>query len=204
MATTEGQMALGEKEWHEHAALIGRVTLAWNQNVHQLLRVLIHLTGIESPVADAIFFSPQSDSAQRKLIKRVAEAVELGEQYRASLEKILKRLEEVSSGRNLATHVIFGISAFDPETNHWGATVVPTLNPPQDSRLQPDFTAQFQAVEQKLHALHRDLENRLIHTPFPPRSFDGPPLPKAAAAAIQARIAELDAGSGDEGQPMSM
>lgn len=59
--------ALGEKEWQEHAALIGVVSLAWNQTVHQLLRVFCHLTGLESPLAEAIFFSPQSDSVQRNL-----------------------------------------------------------------------------------------------------------------------------------------
>ena len=185
-------MALGEREWQEHAALIGRVTLAWSQNAHKLLQVFTHLTGIESPLAEAIFFSPQSDSAQRNLIKRIVSAVEVDDVHRNSLLRILKSLEQVSSGRNLAAHVIFGISAFDPATNQWGATVVPTLDPPQDPRLKSDFAAQFREVEQTLYAIHRDLEQWLVHTPFPPRAFEGPPLPKAAAAAIQARMAEFD------------
>ncbi|MHC2526256.1 hypothetical protein [Rhizobium leguminosarum] len=112
--------ALGEKEWQEHAALVGAVTLAWNQTVHQLLRVFCHLTGLESPLAEAIFFSPQSDSAQRNLVKRVAAAVGLAEQNWKTLEKLLKRLEKASRGRNLATHMIFGITAFDQETGIWG------------------------------------------------------------------------------------
>ncbi|WP_222000318.1 hypothetical protein [Rhizobium laguerreae] len=85
--------ALGEKEWQEHAALIGVVNLAWNQTVHQLLRVFCHLTGLESPLAEAIFFSPQSDSAQRNLVKRVAAAVGLAEQNWKTLEELLSGLK---------------------------------------------------------------------------------------------------------------
>lgn len=183
--------ALGEKEWQEHAALVGAVTLAWNQTVHQLLRVFCHLTGLESPLAEAIFFSPQSDSAQRNLIKRVAAAVGLADGDRKTLDKLLKRLEVASRGRNLATHMIFGITAFDQDTGIWGPKVVPSLTPPQDSRLEADFTAQFRKVEHELAAIHRDLEHWLGHTPFPDRPWGGPPFPRAAAAWMNA-LEELE------------
>ncbi|MGO6982516.1 hypothetical protein [Rhizobium leguminosarum] len=125
--------AFGEKEWQEHAALIGVVSLTWNQTVHQLLRIFCHLTGLESPLAEAIFFSPQSDSVQRNLIKRVATAVGLAERDQKMLERLLKRLEGASRGRNLATHMIFGITAFDQETGIWG----PKSSPPSHRRKIP-------------------------------------------------------------------
>ena len=183
---------LGEKEWNEHAALIGAVTLAWNRTVYQLLRVFIHLTGVESPVADAIFFNPQSDSSQRRLIKRVAEAVGLTKADSDALNKLLSRLDKVSTGRNLATHVIFGVTAFDLATGVWGPKVVPALTPPQDRRLQDDFTSQFRKLERDLGSIYQDLEHWLIHTPFPARAWGGPPLPVAAAAQAQTGITEAE------------
>lgn len=184
--------ALGEKEWNEHAALIGAVALAWNRTVYQLLRVFIHLTGVESPVADAIFFSAQSDSSQRRLIKRVAEAVGLAKADQDALNKLLSGLDKVSTGRNLATHVIFGVTAFDQTTGIWGPKVVPALTPPQDHRLQDDFTAQFTKVERDLDGIFQDLEHWLVHTPFPARAWGGPPLPVAAAAQAERLVAESE------------
>lgn len=46
------------------------------------------------PAGRGDFFSPQSDSAQRNLVKRVAAAVGLVEQNWKTLEKLLKRLEK--------------------------------------------------------------------------------------------------------------
>lgn len=183
----------GEKEWRDHAALVGAVTLAWNRNVHQLLRVFTHLTGVESPVADAIFFSPQSDSSQRRLIKNVADAVGLAARDLDVLSKLLKQLESVSTGRNLAAHIIFGVTAFDPTTGVWGPKVVPVVSPPQDPRLRDDFAGQFREAERKLAEIYEGLEHWLVHTPFPERPWGGPPLPIAAAAAAEAERLRLEA-----------
>jgi len=171
----------GEAQWREHAALVGSLTLAWNRNVHQLLRVFMHLTGVESPVADAIFFSSQSDSSQRRLIKQVAKAVGLADPHLQILNMLLKRLDVVSTKRNLAAHVIFGVTAFDRVTGAWDPKVVPVLDPPQDNRLHEDFAGQFRDAERTLDAIYHELEHWLVYTPFPPRAWGGPPLPIAAA-----------------------
>lgn len=175
----------GAKEWNEHAALVGQVTLAWNGCVHQLLRVFTHLTGIEPPVADAIFFSPQSDSSQRRLIERVSVAVDLAEPHRASLKRLLGRLDKVATKRNLAAHTIFGISAYNPATGVWAPTIVPALQHPQDTRLRDDFSSQFREAEETLSKIHQDLEHWLAHTPFPDRPWPGPPMPIAAAQELE-------------------
>jgi hypothetical protein len=66
-----------------------------------------HLTGIESPTAEAIFFSPQSDS-QRHMIRRVAKAVGISSRDQASLGALLKRLEAVSKGAILQPMIVPG------------------------------------------------------------------------------------------------
>jgi hypothetical protein len=164
---------LGEAEWRAHAEQVGRVTLAWNRNSHQLLQIFSHLTGLGSPLAEAIFLSRLSDSRQRAMLKSVAVAVGLEEAYQESLKIILKRLEDVSTGRNLAAHTIFGLSLFDPDTLSWGVKIVPAVKD-QDKRLSPDFDKQFAAVEVELAAIYQALEEWLLHTPFPPRPWDGP------------------------------
>ncbi|MDR6624470.1 hypothetical protein [Caulobacter segnis] len=184
--------AIGETEWREHAALVGEVTLAWNHTVHQLLRIFCHLTGLEDPLASAIFFSHKSDAAQRGMVKIVAQVVGLTQDDLVKLTKLLKRLEEVSSNRNLAAHTIFGVTMFDPETNLWGPKVVPALMG-QDKRLEPDFAAQFRRAERTLKTIYDDLEYWLIHTPFPPRAWGAPPFPKAFEANLAAAIAGAEA-----------
>ena len=190
--------ALGAQEWQEHATLVGHVTLSWNRTVHQLLRIFVHLTGIESPLAEAIFFSPRSDSAQRRLIREVAKAVELNDDSLKDLEKIFRKLDKASTGRNLAAHMIFGITMFDPETGAWGAKVVPALPTTQDPRLAADFAEQFRMVDEQLSGIYQDLESWLLHAPIPDRSWGTPPYPKYAAAKLQALL-EGD-GTADDGQ----
>lgn len=166
---------LGEKEWNAHAEQVGRVTLVWNNCILQLQRIFCHLTGIGSPLAEAIFFSHQSDRGQRGMIKRIADAMEVGDADRKSLEKLLRRLERVSTGRNLAAHTIFGVSLCDPSTGAFGPVVTPALIG-QDPRLDANFVQQFERVEKELWAICRDLEKWAIHTQFPERPWGTPAI----------------------------
>ena len=157
---------LGEAEWRRHAELIGRVALAWNANVHRLLKIFCFLTGMTSPLADAIFFASKSDAQQRQLIKRVAEVTLVDPAAIRSLAALLDRLGKLAGGRNSAVHVIFGVSLFDPATSVWSPTVVPALtDPPQDTKLQADFKAQFEAAERNLVASREALDQWLVNTP---------------------------------------
>ncbi len=191
--------ALGEKEWREHAALVGAVTLAWNRNVHQMLQVFGHLTGLESPLADAIFFSHQSDKGQRHLVLQAAQAVGLAEPHVKALKKLVERLDKAASGRNLAAHTIFGVTLFDAASGAWGPKVVPALMTPPDKRLEADFTAQFRRVEGQLKAIHDDLAAWIRETPFPDRPWGHPPFPKLyrEQIAAQAEAAKLRAPETD-------
>lgn len=151
--------------------------MSWNQNVLQLLRVFSHLTGMVSPLTDAIFFSSKSDATQRRMVLDVAAVVGLAPEPEKVLRRLVRRLEEAAVTRNLATHVIFGVSPVDPGTGAWNPTMVPALSPRQDRRLREDFATQFRELERKLDATFRELEDWLVHTPFPPRPWGHPPFP---------------------------
>jgi hypothetical protein len=192
---------LGETEWREHAELIGQVTLGWNQTVFQVLRIFVHLTGIGSPLADALFFSHQSDRGQRNLVKKVAETVGLADEDMKKLKALMDRLDKIAIQRNLATHTIFGLSMFDPKTEQWGPTVVPALSPNPDKRLNEDFTKQFRDLERDLGTICRDLEDWFVHTQFPKRDWGMPtfvgniPGQTPVPSGPQLDVPDADAGS---------
>lgn len=174
-------MPLGEDQWRKHAELIGRVMLAWNRNVHQLARIFCFITGIDSPMAEAIFFSHQSDAGQRNLIKRSARAAALPKDDFEKLSTLLKSIETISVRRNLAAHTIFGMSLFDEATGAWGLKVVPALRPSQDPRLDADFTNQFEGAERELAEAYEAFEEWLRHARSPQRPWlhTGAGYPKA-------------------------
>jgi hypothetical protein len=167
---------LGDDEWQGHAELIGRVTIAWNHCVHQLLRVFRHLTGMPPGVSAEIFLGQRSDQGQRHMLKRLAVAVDIGDGPRADLGKLLKRLDDVSGQRNMATHTIFGLSLIDPETSAWSPRIAPALASAHNGKLAVDFVTQFETAERDLREIYRDLETWLIHTPFPARAWGLPAL----------------------------
>jgi hypothetical protein len=174
-ATPEEEIAmagLGEKERRDHAMLVGVVTLGWNRAVHQLLRAFTHLTGVESPLADVIFFGSRSDNAQRQMLARVAKTVDLTSKERDRLIPSIRRLDKAAVTRNAATHTIFGVTAYDRVTDRWGAKVLPLLDQTERSRLKEDFEAQFREVESELGAIYQELEDWLIATPI--RHAPGP------------------------------
>lgn len=167
---------IGETAWNDHALVIGRLMLAWNRTTHQVLRVFTHLTGLGSPLAEAIFFSHTSDATQRKLVLAIAEAVELPATSTASLKSLFKRLEKVAGARNVAAHTTFGLSLFDPDAGTWGPKVVPALGPHVDKRRERDVIGQFTKAMSELDRVYAELETWLVHTPFPPRLWNHPPF----------------------------
>jgi hypothetical protein len=168
--------ALGEEEWKAHAELVGRVTLSWNGCVLRLFHVFRHLTGLPTELAAEIFFSHRSDQGQRYLLKRVAGAVGLKDEPREALEKLLRRLEAVSTRRNLAAHTIFSMSLYDPASGAWGLKIVPALPTELTGKLEADFTAQFEQAERDLDAISRELEVWLLTSPYPRREWGLPAL----------------------------
>jgi hypothetical protein len=102
--------------------------------------------------------------------------VDAGTEPRAALLKHLKRLETISSRRNLAAHTIFGFQMIDPETSTWSPKVVPALPPELNGKLERDFVAQFERAERDLQAVYWGLEQWLDHSPYPPRPWGTPML----------------------------
>ena len=57
-----------EKQYDEHAALVGHVTLAWS-NIHsEVFAIFSLLCGMEGRRSEAIFFALKSDASQLTLL----------------------------------------------------------------------------------------------------------------------------------------
>jgi hypothetical protein len=92
-----------------YAASVGKVAHAWN-SLHERLGVLFAaVTGMERNVALSIWYSVQSDRAQREMLKAAVYATNSQRSEKLpkapdDLKWLLDRAEEVANARNNAVH----------------------------------------------------------------------------------------------------
>ena len=76
-----------EKQYDEHAALVGHVTLAWS-NIHsEVFAIFSLLCGMEGRRSEAIFFALKSDASQRDITLAIINEV-VSEQIRNKAKKL--------------------------------------------------------------------------------------------------------------------
>lgn len=128
----------------EHAALIGGVTIAWN-DLNYILSYLFRIfTGMPEDKATAVYFTPKSDSTQRALLKAVAKiALKSHPKLWLAFKKSLDRINDLAGERNAATHTSWAVQFPDPK-------VIPASFMPLHGKLRPDFVEQFKALPNKL------------------------------------------------------
>jgi len=135
----------------EHAELIGRVVIAWN-DVQWLVSVLfVDFSGMPDEQARDVFFTLKSDFAQRDIVlaagkTALAKYPALWEQ----LQKTIKAINDLAGERNAAVHTMWGV-----EWVYWGGMsysakigLLPGVRP--HKRLRDDFVAQCAELRQKL------------------------------------------------------
>jgi hypothetical protein len=129
----------------EHAALIGRVAIAWN-DLSYLLSVLFQmLSGMPELKAREVYFTPPSDTAQRNLLAAVAKvALKPHPSILKELADCLDGITRLSGQRNAAIHTSWVISI--P-----GNEFVPSPAVPTHKALKQDFVTQFEALKTDLN-----------------------------------------------------
>jgi hypothetical protein len=128
----------------EHAALIGRVTIAWNDLNHILGYLFRLFSGMPEDKATAIYFAPKSDTTQRAVLKAVAEiALKPHPDIWQPFKKSLDRINGLAGERNAAIHTSWVVSF--PSLKF-----VPAASIPLHGSLKPDFVAQFEALRGEL------------------------------------------------------
>jgi hypothetical protein len=128
----------------EHAALIGRVAIAWN-DLNYILSYLFQIfTGMPKDRATAIYFTPKSDATQRELLMAAAKIAlepypEIWQAFKSSFDKI----KSFAGERNAAIHTSWAVTFPEPR-------FVPASTMPIHGSLKPDFASQFASLREKL------------------------------------------------------
>jgi hypothetical protein len=151
------------KYYEDHAALLGRVTLAWNDCHYMVLLIFNTLSDEGWEKACTTFFEQPSDHNKRGITQtRIKEVLntENDGQMREKGTQLLDNLAKLAVERNLATHTMW---ASVPIHTMWTiGTLKNEIRPhpavPKPENLEEDFESQFTSLTTKLGSLLRELE----------------------------------------------
>jgi hypothetical protein len=147
------QLLTEDKFYDEHAALLGHVTLAWNDCHSMVLSIFHTLSGLSWEKAYAVFLSLKSDHDRREITLALMSEVLNTENDRGLREhgtKLLGQLAGLGGERNLATHTMWVTVMPRRE-------VQPHPELPRPRNLKDDFKSQFADLTTKLRDLFRKL-----------------------------------------------
>jgi hypothetical protein len=147
-------MTISEEDYvREHAAMLGRVTLAWNDCHYAVFHIFHDLSGMTWERSQAVFFSLKVDRAQRQATIALMKEVLSSDNDRGMFEtgkNLLNKLDSLADERNLATHTMWDVLM--PERK-----ITPHPHTRHHSLLKKDFIAQFEGLTTKLADLTVDL-----------------------------------------------
>ena len=142
-----------EKYYEDHAALLGLVTLAWNDCHYFVLSIFHTLSGVSREKAYAIFLALKSDHDRREITLALMKTVldtDNDEHMREQGTRLLGQLGALAGERNLATHTMWITMMPEREVKPH-----PYLPPPKN--LKDDFKTQFSELRTNLRKLFSEL-----------------------------------------------
>jgi hypothetical protein len=142
-----------DKYYEDHAALLGRVALAWNDCHYVVLSIFHTLSGVSWSKACAIFFALKSDHDRREIALALMKEVLNTENDRRMRElgtQLFGRLAGLAGERNAATHTMWASVMPDGE-------VQPHPALPRPKVLKDNVRAQFSELTTELRNLFREL-----------------------------------------------
>jgi hypothetical protein len=147
-------MPITEDEYHtRHAALIGGVSLAWNDVHSMVLFIFADLSGMPWERAEAVYFALKADQAQRDITIALIQTVLASENDRPLRElgsKLMGQIGGLAGDRNLANHAMW-------VTMHPSREIVPHPYVSRSKLVKEDYEAQFSVLTQRLRKLFREL-----------------------------------------------
>jgi hypothetical protein len=149
-----------DKYYKDHAALLGHVTLAWNDCHYMVLRIFHILSGVSWERAYAVFLALKSDHDRREIALALMKEVLNTKNDQAMRERgteLLGQLATLAGERNLATHTMWATEMPQREVRPHPAL-------PRPKNLKDDFNSQFSDLTTKLQTLFRELV--LYHAAF--------------------------------------
>lgn len=108
--TDERDYDEAENLMERHKALLGSVTIGWNDCTHFVFEIFMDLSGMPVEKADKVFFGIRNDRTQRKIVRDLAGiALEDKPELRDKLVRVLVDLDKTAGVRNEATHSAWAI-----------------------------------------------------------------------------------------------
>jgi hypothetical protein len=147
------QTVTDEKYYNEHAALLGHVTLAWNDCHSMVLSIFHTLSGLSWGKAHAVFLALKSDHGRREITLALMTEVLNADNDRPLREhgtQLIGRLAGLAGERNLATHTMWITVMPQREVRPHPALPRPKI-------LKDDFKSQFADLTTKLRDLFHEL-----------------------------------------------
>jgi hypothetical protein len=176
------------KYLEDHAALLGHVTIAWNDCHYMVLSIFHTLSGVSWETAYAIFLALKSDHDRREitlaLMKEVLDTNN-DQPMREWGTRLLGQLSALAGERNLATHTMWATVINMKREGQPEVRPNPSL--PQPKNLKVDFGSQFSNLTTSLRNLFREL---LDYDPALRVHL------KSSRARPQENVAALESGNG--------
>jgi hypothetical protein len=149
-----------DKFLEDHAALLGHVTLAWN-DCHYMVFLIFHtLSGLSWEQASAEFFEQDSDNNRRDITLKHMRKVLKTKNDKALLTlgtRLFDELKQLAGERNAATHTMWVTVMPDRE---FFPDAPPEIQPHRhlpSKNLKADFKSQFSNLTTNLRELFRQL-----------------------------------------------
>jgi len=148
-----GSMITDDEYYSEYAALLGRVTLAWN-DCHSMVLLIFHtLSSLSWTRAHSTFLALKSDHDRREITLELMKEVLSTDNDKSIRElgtQLLGQLAGMAGERNLATHTMWVTVMPRRE-------IKPQPDLPRPKNLKEDFRTQFSTLTTDLQQLFRVL-----------------------------------------------
>lgn len=147
-------MAHSEDEYDtKHAAMLGGVSLAWNDIHSEVLETFAALSEMPWDRADAIFFALKADQAQRDITIALIKTVLCNSEdvvLRDRGTSLMGQIGSYAGERNIATHAMW-------VTRHPSKTIAPHPFSSRSKDVRSDYEAQFATLTRRLRKLYIEL-----------------------------------------------
>jgi hypothetical protein len=135
----------------QHAAMLGHVSVAWNDVHWMLYRIFDVLSSMPTDQSKAVFFAIKTDGAQRDVIQALAKvSLRPHPELLTQFTELVKRIERVAGDRNAAIHTMWA-------THYPSRRVTPSPWAPRHGALNDDYETQFTKLAEDLRNIFREL-----------------------------------------------
>jgi hypothetical protein len=136
---------------NQHAAMLGHVSVAWNDVHWMLYRIFDVLSSMPTHQSQAVFFAIKADSTQRDVVQALAKvSLRSHSELLTQFTELMKQIGRIAGDRNAALHTMWA-------THYPSRRVTPSPWVPRHGALADDYQTQFTKITEDLRNIFREL-----------------------------------------------